>query len=364
MAKEQKTFVLTGGPCGGKSSGLVHLQETLVEAGFGCVIVPEAATLAINAGFRPGQTIPVLDFQRLNLKTVASLEDNWRQAALRLKADRAVVLCDRGMMDSKAYVPADQFAAVREEMRAAEVAWRDKRYDAVFHLRTAAMGAEEFYTLANNAARSETPAQALELDQRTLRAWTGHPHVAVIDNSTDFAGKMLRLRQEVFRALGVPEPLEIERKFLIGPVADKDFPVHSVVVDIEQAYLLNPNPNEVVRVRRRGQDGAFVYYRTVKKHLAPGVNVETESQIDEREYFLSLGFRQPETKIIKKRRRCFIYKELYFELDEFLDPAGLWLLEIELTKQQQKVILPPFLNIVREVTEDKTYSNYQLARAC
>lgn len=363
MAKEVKVFCITGGPCGGKSTGLVHLQEKLVEAGFGCVIVPEAATLAINAGFIPEQTIPLLDFQRLNLKTVASLEDYWRQAASWLKSDRVVVLCDRGMMDSKAYVSADQFAAVREEMRAAEVAWRDKRYDAVFHLRTAALGAPEFYTLTNNAARSETPEQAIDLDQKTLRAWTGHPHVAVIDNSTDFAGKMLRLRQEVFRVLGVPEPLEIERKFLIKPVADKDFPVHSVVVDIEQAYLLNTNPNEVVRVRRRGQDGAFVYYRTVKRHLGPGLNVETESQIDEREYFLSLGFRQPETKVIKKRRRCFVWRELYFELDEFLDPSGLWLLEIELTKQRQKVILPPFLDVVREVTEDRSYSNYQLARA-
>lgn len=203
MVKELKTFVVTGGPCGGKSTGLIHLQAALKEAGFGCVIVPEAATLAINAGFIPDQTIPILDFQRLILKIMLSLEEHWRQVALQLESDRVVLLCDRGMMDGKAYITADQFAAMCEEMSATEVAWRDNRYDAVFHLHTAALGAEEFYTLDNNIARKETLEQARELDQRTLRAWADHSHVRVIDNSTDFAGKMLRLRQEVFRALGV-----------------------------------------------------------------------------------------------------------------------------------------------------------------
>ena len=38
---------------------------------------------------------------------------------------------------------------------------REGRYDAVFHLVTAAQGAERFYTLENNQARSETPEQVL-----------------------------------------------------------------------------------------------------------------------------------------------------------------------------------------------------------
>jgi hypothetical protein len=37
----------------------------------------------------------------------------------------------------------------------------DRRYDGVFHLVTAAIGAEKFYTLANNTARSETPEQVI-----------------------------------------------------------------------------------------------------------------------------------------------------------------------------------------------------------
>jgi Tfp pilus assembly protein PilE len=41
---------------------------------------------------------------------------------------------------------------------------RDKRYDVVLHLVTAADGAEKFYTLENNAARYEDVPTAIKVD--------------------------------------------------------------------------------------------------------------------------------------------------------------------------------------------------------
>jgi hypothetical protein len=68
------------------------------------------------------------------------------------------------------------------------------RYDLVLHLVTAADGAAQHYTTANNLARTETPAEAVALDQRFQAAWGRHPSVerVVVDNSTDFAGKVKR----------------------------------------------------------------------------------------------------------------------------------------------------------------------------
>jgi len=40
---------------------------------------------------------------------------------------------------------------------------REGRYDAVFHLVTAAEGAESYYTLLNNMTRTESPAFAREV---------------------------------------------------------------------------------------------------------------------------------------------------------------------------------------------------------
>ena len=51
------------------------------------------------------------------------------------------------------------------------------RYNAVFHMVTAADGASAFYTLENNQARTETPEQAVDLDRRTQKCWLGHPHM-------------------------------------------------------------------------------------------------------------------------------------------------------------------------------------------
>lgn len=58
-----------------------------------------------------------------------------------------------------------------------------KRYDAVVHMVTAADGAEPFYTLDNNAVRTEGVAKAIEMDRRTLDCWTGHEHLYIVDNS-------------------------------------------------------------------------------------------------------------------------------------------------------------------------------------
>lgn len=53
------------------------------------------------------------------------------------------------------------------------------RYIAIFHLVTAAQGAEKFYSLDNNGIRIENIEQAREIDARTCRAWIGHPKLYV-----------------------------------------------------------------------------------------------------------------------------------------------------------------------------------------
>ena len=45
-----------------------------------------------------------------------------------------------------------------------------ERYDAVIHLVSAAIGAEEFYTTENNEVRHETPEQAADLDRKVETA--------------------------------------------------------------------------------------------------------------------------------------------------------------------------------------------------
>lgn len=364
MNKAFKRIVVTGGPCAGKSTGMVKLAESLSAAGFTPIIVPEAATAVIGTGLIPGRTIDRFTFQKTLIAWSLAQEDTIRQVVRGMAhSDKVVLIYDRGIMDGSAYVSDLEWGKLMDEFGANVSMWRDGRYDAVMHLQTAAIGAEEFYTLANNTARSETPEQARELDGKTLRAWVGHPHLRVIENNgSTFEQKMQRLVTEVMHFLGVPVPLEIEKKFLVEfepRMWPAEIPLNAV--EIEQVYLMNTNPDEEIRIRKRGQGGFCTYYRTVKRQVHPGVRVETELQIDAREYKHDLRFQKPGTRIIRKKRICFVWEGQYLEFDVFTDPSNLCILEIELTTEQDKACTPPWMHIVRDVTDDPTYSNARLA---
>jgi AAA domain len=99
-------FVLTGGPCSGKTTSMERLQVFLRERGFRVFVAPEAATLLFINGAsvddfaRPD--VP-LAFQKFVIKTQMSLEDSLYTYA-KATGEDCVILCDRGIMDGSAYV--------------------------------------------------------------------------------------------------------------------------------------------------------------------------------------------------------------------------------------------------------------------
>lgn len=63
----------------------------------------------------------------------------------------SVVLCDRGLVDGSAYVSEELWSAVMDEVGMSNTQLRDKRYDGIIHMVTAADGAESFYNKTNEA---------------------------------------------------------------------------------------------------------------------------------------------------------------------------------------------------------------------
>lgn len=359
-----QTICLTGGPCGGKSTSRAYISEKLANRGFYPLAIPEAPTLLMLAGLTPvGNAFDTATFQESVIKTMHALETTFVAAAKAAKHPRAVVICDRGIPDCAAYMPKEMYVSILNKLGlGSPIEVRDSRYEGVFHLRTAADGAEEFYTRANNAARLETIDEAKIKDQETLNAWLGHPHLKVIDNEgADFEKKLRKLDQSICRILGIPVPLEIERKYLLDPVELDSIDVPHEKIEIEQFYIQTRDPKIEVRVRKRGQNGHYVYYRTEKQKLRPGVRIETERFIDEDTYKRSHEYLLPGTGYVRKTRTCFVYMNQYFELDWVWSPKRIWMLEIELTEERDRVLLPPFLKNVREVTDNPQYSNFALA---
>lgn len=358
-----RTIVLTGGPCSGKTTAMSFISDRLRSLGFDVFIVPEAATMLILGGavLVPENEAHCAQTQALLMRTQIHHENTFHTLAS-MSDKPSVIICDRGMMDGYAFTPSHIWQAILDENGWSNVGLRDKHYDAVIHMVTAANGAEKFYTLANNAARTETPDQAFVIDMKIQNAWLGHPHLRVVDNSTGFDEKVRRVIAAVCNVVGVPEPVERERKFLVESVGDFG-EVRAETVEIEQRYLYSAS-GEIARVRRRGQNGHFTYTHTVKRYLGPGKNVEIERIVSGREYLTLLQKENVTFSPVIKKRTCFIWENQYFELDSFESPrAGLMLLEAEIDSDDAEVKLPPFIKIVREVTEEKEFSNAQIAAA-
>ncbi len=355
-------IVITGGPCAGKSTAMSRIQKVFAQKGYAVLFVPETATELITGGVAPWTCGSNLDYQKCQLGLQLEKEKIFYNAALSMDKEKVLIVCDRGALDNKAYMTDAEFSAVLGTLGINEIELRDG-YDAVFHLVTAAKGAVEFYTTENNAARKETPEQAAALDDKLIAAWTGHPHFRVIDNSSDFEEKIRKLITEISSFLGEPEPFEIERKFLIDypDVGWLEKEPNCTRVEIIQTYL-NSSENEEVRVRQRGSDGHYNYYKTTKRKVSDIKRIEVESRLSQEEYLTLLMDADNSRRPIRKTRYCLTYQGQYFEIDIYPFWNDKAIVEIELSSEDQKISFPKKLNVIKEVTDDATYKNASLAK--
>lgn len=355
-------IVITGGPCAGKSTAMSWIQNAFSKMGYAVLFVPETATELITGGVAPWTCGTNADYQKCQLKLQIEKEKIFEQAARTMSAEKVLIVCDRGTLDNKAYMSEVEFAEAMNFINSNEVELRDN-YDAVFHLITAAKGAEEFYTTANNSARTETVAEATELDNRLISAWTGHPHLRVIDNSSSFEDKMKKLIAEISSFLGEPEPYEIERKYLIEYPDIKWLEGNSTCqrIEIIQTYLKSRSDEEI-RVRQRGVDGHYIYFQTIKKKVSNLKRVEIERRLSQAEYLNLLMDADTSRKQIRKTRYCLTYKNQYFEIDIYPFWNDKAIAEIELSDENAEIVFPKQIKVIKEVTDDDSYKNASLAK--
>ncbi len=153
--------------------------------------------------------------------------------------------------------------------------------------------------------------------------------------------------------------LEIEKKFLIKYPDTEYLKSHSDYTEIEQIYLENADASE--RIRKRGKDGEYVYYHTLKISLTDMTRIEEERVISLEEYEEFKKRADKRFNIIYKTRYCVDYKGHVIEIDVFPFWSKQAFAEIELSSEDEDFELPPFIKIIRDVTEDKRYTNHALA---
>ncbi len=176
-AQSTKMIVLTGGPGAGKTAVLEIIRKELCEH---VAIMPEAASIIFGGGFwRLDSASARLCSQRAILHVQQQMEN------LILGENKwPVVLCDRGLLDGLAYwsAPEADFWAEARSTLAAQFA----RYHAVIHLQVPGPGQGYNH---RNPLRTETAAQAANIDDRIRTIWSAHPRYHSVESSNDFLKK-------------------------------------------------------------------------------------------------------------------------------------------------------------------------------
>ena len=357
-----KRIVLTGGPCAGKTTALVRVIEHFNSLGFKVFCVPEVPTLYSLGGWNyltPNRQL-YFEGERAILETQLAFEDHFQRMA-EVCQKPVLIVCDRGTMDISAYMKPEEWESITRDAGVDPASLRE-RYDAVLHLVSA--GAEQYYTTATNSTRYEKADEeglrlARELDKKVIRAWTGHPHLRVINNHDDFERKMQRVMREISNVLELPQPVTEERKYLVEVVGPLPETIDS---DILQTYLVS-EPGTEVRLRRRSwRNGKVVNVHNTKKRTAPGEQIETDRQVENALYESLLQQADPYRQAVSKKRQSFIWRGQYFELDTYHGPLqGLVILETKGIADAEDVNFPPFIRVKEEITGNKEYYNYNLA---
>lgn len=357
--KKYYAIAITGGPCGGKSSGISGIADYLESLGFRVIIVSEAATRAME-GRIDVERFGLPSFQRHLIRAALNDEMLARQIAEETGTlDRPVViLFDRTWHDSRAYMPMEMWLECGRESGALERAPLSG-YDGVIHLASTAVGRPDLFALhrANNPKRIEkTAEEATQRDEGVRQAYTGSEQWRFIDNSGTFAQKMEAAVNAACAFIGIPEPRWFQRKFVVESV-DRDAleRAHPVAIDIFEYWL------DGYRWRRRKilEDGSESYARVHKiNDPDPGRQIKVVTAVDSDTFYSGWDrARAMNAPHLDRTRFSLESGGTRVVLDEYRTPRGRTLFEAHVGQRMGHFVKPPWITLGREVTGEERHTS-------
>lgn len=354
--KEILNIVVTGGPCGGKTTALDELAKLLREYGYTVYLVNEAATELINDGIKPfGENkIPLYDFQSLIFDLQFHNEEIRRKAAEICPNKKVAILYDRGILDNRAYIPNEEFQKIIASRNICE-AEIIARYDLVIHLVTAAIGKDEYYTTLNNTARTETKEEAIIMDKKTMEAWQNYPNLNIVSNDTLFDEKMEKVKNIIRAYLGENEVIN-QARYLINPVDIDLTKLSNIAIKEEIEEFVSQYDDVFDIVYQKSTIHGSSYYTCLKnKYNEDGSRTTICRTIREKVYLENLA--AIKGTVIKKIRYNFINQEERYRIDLYdLNGESFFILERDITNLSQNK-LPSFIKKAIDITNNRNYND-------
>jgi hypothetical protein len=176
--------VLTGGPCGGKTTAVKYIQAQLPKYDITPIVVPELATLLFNSGIKwLDMKSPERQYHfQANMIRQQIVNEEMFFSFAYLAPGKKVMICDRGTIDNMVYSKDEWHEDILSQV--GSLGYLKRRYDGIIHLNSLAHG--DNYLL-DNPARYESKEEAVAMDERTFEMWQRGPesfHVRIPHHET------------------------------------------------------------------------------------------------------------------------------------------------------------------------------------
>lgn len=132
--------------------------------------------------------------------------------------------------------------------------------------------------------------------------------------------------------------------------------------DVEETILLTSDPDVIEsKIRSRGIADSHSYNHELR-YYQNEQRITRKRQITAREYVALLDSKDESKQTIVKKRSTFIYESQCFIVDVFVNIEGSpIIMRCDTELEAHQMIIPPFVKILRDVTNEKDYQTGYMA---
>lgn len=348
--KQITKIVITGGILSGKSTCCHEVKAHFEKTSYKVVIVPSMESILKEHGFGDFNNYEEL------LKSRLEFEKIFNNLVQTMNATKILVLYDGASLDIRSLCTKREFTTICNTLSISLEEVRNS-YDAVFHLKSIAKWDNTLFDKINDNDKVDC-SLAIAHDDKIIDTWIAHANYRMIDCCISIKNKAKNLIHEISKFLNEDERFYIEKKYLINipDISYLDKLGGCSKVKMTLTYLNSSSEQCDVKLLLRDEDGKKFYQKIIK-----GNNQKSTISLSAEEYIDELDNKMLDRNPIIKYRYSFIYHSVYYKIDIFED-KDFSILEVDLLNSHETVHFPSFIEVLKDVSDDPNYKNYNLSK--
>lgn len=367
QASNVPMIVVTGGPRSGKTAVVDYLSYKLAHDGFTVFRLSEIASSMIQSGLTPSRYKDPYEFQcelfSRQKKEEEKLLETAESAMGETDDQRAVIICDRGLQDGRAYVSHAEFNRITAAAGISEEELRN-RYAGVVLLETME---KQPISEVINPARLEEEDKLLDLASATKTAWSDVPTITI--HANDDMNIKLRDAENAVRSIlemeALPNPPRPRRILVRRPKLEDFLDRSSASLDqVTVTFTRSMNSSRQMLIKRKTPtEMQLASVRINENQTGENRKHELEIPINGQAFSSYLEFADGLLPSVTKQTARFLHagQSLSLSFYDFLPYVAI--LEGEPEASAEKLELPPYLTEIRDVTDSDKFTDLTFAKA-